>query len=399
MVFFIHAGLFATISNKDYAKRGFSLFDWPIKNYLPISMFFGKSSFMSSRFVFPFITLAVLTSLCGQAQAQTSITSVNIIDLVVTDPLLRNGVSGTGGPFTVTYNGIERRIDSFIAAGDIYAPTVVGQAVARRNNAASTFPQTNPSQTAAWNAAISVSGTTHTVSGRYLNTMDALFTSRNILSGTENLFVNQSANVGDVVNNVERMDFLFSLGFQASSTTGFAVFERGRGPGSQTSGANGGFKIAAVTGIDSNGVPTAFSDAILVGEDSYNNGGVGTGLASQRYDVFRYSTATGPELDTMNNSNIGPQGVAGVFVKTTDLVSAGTTIFGYAVLGEDGPTNGGQIVNWLNTTNWLTNSGFSNDVDMVATGAVVYTLVPEPTAVSLGMLGSLLLFGKRRRKA
>lgn len=203
--------------------------------------------------------------------------------------------------------------------------------------------QDNPNQSAAWNAVDQISGSAHTVSGRYLNTTDALFTSRNILSGTENLFVNQTDTIHNVASNVERMDFLFNSSFAASGNSAFSVFERGHGPGTTGNGVNGGFRIAAITAVDIAGVPTAFSDSILIADDSYNNGGVGVNMTSRNYDVF-----------------------------------------GYAVMGEDAPQEASRLVNWKNScTCWTTRSGMSNDMDMVASGATLYTVIPEPSSALL----------------
>lgn len=330
--------------------------------------------------------------------APLSVTSVTTTDVNTGVVTVRNGITDTSAipvPYNVTYDGIERRISTLTAGGGTYAPTAFGTAVTRRNSAISGFPLPNANQTTAFNVVQSASGSDRTVSGRYLNTMDPLFTSRNILTGTENLFVNTSASVGDVVSNVERMDFLFSGGFLASTDKAFSVFERGLGAGGN--GVNGGFQIAAITAVDAFGVPTNFSTTVVsIADNSYNNGGVGIGTLASNYDVYRFQTAAGPELDTINNISAGPQGLAGVLVLTTDFVPAGTQIFGYAVFGEDVTGTGSQLVN-VNSAFFPSLSPISNDVDLVATGAVIYTLIPEPSS-SLMLLSAVGLLAFRRTR-
>ena len=354
-----------------------------------------KAAFLTRSFNCLGLFLTILST-TAHVYAGSSITAITTTDVTAAAALLRPGVAASaGGPFDVTYNGVERRISTFVANGVTYQPIAGGAAVARRNNGTTNFPLVNPNQTAAWNQVISTSSNASTVSGTYQNTMDGLFSSNNIRAGTENLFINTSTTSGDVVNNVERMDYIFSGGITVGATRAFSVFERGQGTGG--TGVNGGFKVAAITSLDNAGVPNGFSSTVVsVADNSYNNGGVGVTVAAN-YDVFRFATNAGPELDLMNNTNIGPQGVAGFSMLTTEFATAGTTIFGYAVFGKDVTVTGNALVDWTNTTNYVTNSGASNDVDLVSTGAVVYQVVPEPSAVLLGMGGLLGLLVRRRR--
>ncbi|NJM38412.1 MAG: hypothetical protein HC845_11455 [Akkermansiaceae bacterium] len=347
-----------------------------------------------------FSSVALLIS--QPASAVVSVTAVTTTNVNTGNTTTRTGITDVNGlnPLTVNYNGIQTQINTLTAGGSTFIPTTSGTVAVRRNTSGTvTFPTSNANQTSAWNAVVSGGATTnHTVSGVYLNTMEGLFASRNINTGTENLFVNTS-DASNVSSNVERMDFIFANGFLASTATAFSVFERGRGSGG-AGGANGGFKIAAITGLDAFGVPNAFGATVVsVADDSYNNSGLGIGVTPVNYDVFRYATATGPQLDAYNNANIGPQGVAGALIRTTELVTAGTQIFGYAVFGEDVTATGNNLVNFNNNTFFPNNSGFANDVDLVATGAVVYSLaVPEVSSVwVLGTVFSSLFLLTRRR--
>lgn len=359
----------------------------------------------------------VLGLLQGSAlQAQVfGVTSVSTQDFTAST-LTRSGITEFTGSnnYTLTYNGTERRIQTFVANSLVWQPfRTDGTVRVRRNNASGanqSFPLINPPQTAAFNATQTVGGTapnlTQTIWGRYYNTMEALFTSSNVFTGTENLFVNTDAgNPGNpnVVTNIERMDYLFSGGVTASSGLSFAIFERGLGTGG--GGTNGTFRVAAITAVNGSGDPTNFSNTLLVTPTQYNNGGVGVGSlgtpsssltgatsAIFRYSVTRFDNPSGPDLDLMNNANIGPQGIAGAMIPTTAFVPAGTTIFGYAVMGADVTGNGTQLVD-VNGVDGGGNrffpllSPFSNDMDMVATGAVIYSVVPEPATVALALAG------------
>lgn len=317
--------------------------------------------------------------------------------------------ASTGSNITVTYNGDEMRIDSLtVTGGTTYTPTLGGQAFARRNTGTASFPAPNANQTTAWNTTVPGTSTnpptapttnsSRTVNGVYHNTMETLFTSQNLHTGTENLFVN-TASPGDVVSNVERMDFVFSGGVVVTNDMGFAVFERGGTPGA---GGSGGFKVALITGIDTGSptfVPTAFANTVITMAPGSLLADLGNRplTPAARYDVYRYETAGGPDLDYLHNANISAQVIYGAVFSPTDFgVALGSTFYGYAVFGLDvTATNGAQVLDWTNATYFPTNSPISNDMDMVATGATLF--IPEPSTVLL-LTGSLcgILFFRRR---
>ena len=358
-----------------------------------------KSSLLLIQAVlFPGMALVSLPSAVGQV----TITSITTTQTAAAAPLVRT-VQDTGGTnYQITYDGQELRLQSFTAGGQTFMPTAQGSAVVRRNSASeqpfanSPSPTSNPTQVTAWNAVVSTgvgSPEPHTVRGQYLNSMDALFTSQNLWTGTENLFVNTAASgSGNVINNVERMDYIFANSFLATSDSGFVVFERGT-PG--VSGSNGAFKMAAITGIV-NGLPVfGGSNVVSITADSYGNGNL---ITPVRYDVFRQGTSADSQLDVMHNSNIGPQGMSGVYVRSSDFVAAGTPLYGYAVFGADVTGTGGQLNNWNNSNVFPTLSTMANDADIVAGGGgLVYNVVPEPSGSTLVVIAGLILVRRRRR--
>ena len=346
------------------------------------------------------------------AVGQSTITGVTTFDFDTFNPTTRTGLPGfsnvgAGTPYDVSYNGIERKITSISTATSTYTPSGSGLAYMRRSGAAETFPDVNPNQTSAWNALLSGNNNTtaHTVSGQYINTMEALFTGQNLLSGTENLFVN-SGNADNVSGNIERVDYVFPGGFSVSPFEAFSIFERGRGLGNLFSGgANGGFKVVAITGIDGFNVPTSFGSTIIsVGDDSYSNGGNGIGMTPFKYDVFRYAAAGGPELDAVGNVDIGPQGISGVLIEAQELAALNQIIYGYSILPEDVNLSG-NLLDWTDNSVYPQNSGTSVDIDLVAGGAARYTETEVPEAsttaamVALGaMVGGSLLRRRMARK-
>ncbi len=73
------------------------------------------------------------------------------------------------------------------------------------------------------------------------------------------------------------------------------------------------------------------------------------------------------------NINIGPQGISGVLITSTELVSAGTFVYGYAVFGADvTAATAAEIYDWDDDTYYPQDSDFSNDMDLVSTGALAY---------------------------
>ena len=310
----------------------------------------------------------VLSPLIVNAASPYTVTAITTATTDYADTNRNVTLASDSSSWNITYDGIEAAITDFTANAVLYLPLdeSFGSAFARRNTA-------NPGddQVAVWHrVVVHAPGPPNeqTVSGRYNNDLDSVFSSRNIYMGAENLFVNDTA-ATNVETNVERMDYIFAAPMSARDELGFAVFERGR----NTGGANGTFKIAAITGIDGGGLPTFTGSSIItVAQNSY---GSGTLDGSFRYDVFRKTNFADTDLNTIhaNNINIGPQGISGVLITSTDLVSAGTFVYGYAVFGADvTAATAAEIYDWDDDTYYPQDSDFDNDMDLVSTGALAY---------------------------
>lgn len=326
-----------------------------------------------------------LFSTLGAAQLLAVQTVTSVATSLVDVTAINTTRTFAGG--NATYSGVETRIDTLTTASSTYVPIPIAAAATTRRSGAAN------NNTTIWNHNNLGAGGTgaRTVEGAYSSSMETVFSNNNLRSGTENLFVNSSANVNDSLNNVERMDFVFASAFNPTADLAFSVFERGLG--GTAGGANGGFRIAAITGVDTaTGLHTYAPTIVVIAAGSYSNGGAGIGLAS-RYDV--YTGTVGNDLNTRFNDNIGPQGLAGVLVGLNEF---GTTsqIFGYSILPSDVTASAANIRDWTNTTYFSTNSGTVNDVDLVASGAQIYQVVPEPSALALLGFGGLALLKRKR---
>ena len=299
-------------------------------------------------------------------------------------------VNGTN-PATTTWTGTRTQVDSITVGGQAYVAGVEGQVLVRRNSATSTFPNTNANQVSTWTYRLSDDeGSPPNVSvyGEYHNSFNPFLTQNNLSLGIENAFANTG--VGEFSLNVERIDYIFDDPVTVSVDQLLGIFERGGGG----SGSNNGFGIALITGISGTD-PTAYSDPFFTADTVFS--GSPALLASQQYDLYKYDVDGGPELDFRQEQTA--QHLVGVSIPTIDLVSAGTTIYGYSLFAQDvTATTGSQLVDHDNSTYFPTNTNSADgDMDLAAVGARFYTLpVPEPSGWILWAAASSLLARRRR---
>jgi hypothetical protein len=265
------------------------------------------------------------------------------------------------------------------AAGNIYtANTVAGAAYVRRNTTAG-----NANNTSAW---YDEGSSATRFSAPYAATDPSLLLGNNILRGSDNTFANGT---GVTEGNIERLDFVFSAGITANASTAFAVFDRG------AAGAHDSVKIAVITGWDSvNNKPSAYG-GLLIGIDAADYGATNP-VADFTYNLFRYSN--GDNLATWNdNTETATQGIGGTIISMTELgIAAGTTIYGYSLMGYD-VTNGGtmsNLVDWNNTTYYrsdTTGATGTGGIDLSAVNGVLYNrAVPEPSTYGLVLMAAAL---------
>jgi hypothetical protein len=283
--------------------------------------------------------------------------------------------------YDMHYAGDDLRVDSITADNGVWTPVNTANAVVRRFD--------GPTTDIVWYAG---EGNTsakdqYALAGQ-VGGFEQAFSGNNLLVGTDNLFGNRADSHGNNTN-VERLDMLFFGGFQAASTSAFTIFDRG------FNGQHDGFKIAAITGLDSTGKPSNYGPLMSFTEGAWGNTDV---VGPTDYVITRRDN-TVPN-DPWHPSTILTQSIGGVVIPTSDLVAAGTTIYGYSLFAADTTGSGTQLDNWTNTGFYPTNTD-SNQVgglDAIGTAAVLYTSVPEPSAAVFGVfaLGALLVRRSKR---
>ncbi|MBW4552338.1 MAG: hypothetical protein KME35_14700 [Aphanocapsa sp. GSE-SYN-MK-11-07L] len=231
------------------------------------------------------------------------------------------------------------------------------------------------------------------------STTEAALAQTNIYLGTDNLFANTSAGNPGTPNfsNVERVDFVNTGGITSAADLGVSIFERGVANGHDA------FNIAAITGIDGSGNPTSFGSLLSLVNGSWGTTGLSP-TASSGYTVLN-DGGTGDFANT--NQQISGQNVGGVVIPLTDLVSAGTTIFGYALFASDTTVAGAcSAIDLLDINNAAcyptTTPQASGGIDLMAGNlGVLREEVPVPVPPQfVGMILSAVLVaaGKVRSK-
>jgi PEP-CTERM motif len=321
---------------------------------------------------------------CLLATSAPAQVAINIVSTATTDQSNQT-INGTVFERTTT------RITTFYdAAANIYdANTVSGSAFIRRNTTAG-----NGNNSSVWYDQGTQAGR---FSAPYATTYADLLLGNNILRGSDNTFSNDAGVAG---GNIERIDFLLnSNGITASLDTAFAIFDRG------AVNQHDYVKIAVITGWDSvNNRPTAYG-GVLVSVDTADYGTTNP-IGGFDYNLFRYDS--GDAMGTGNywdvNTETGNQGIGGVAVSLSDLgLAAGTTIYGYSLMGYDVTTGGNManLVDWTNTTYYATNTTGetgSGGIDLSAVNGVLYNRrVPEPATYGAMVLGFGVAFLGWRR--
>ncbi len=315
-----------------------------------------------------------------RAHAQDVITNITTTDTAPPPSAYTQADTGS-----LTFENASSALNSFITSTDTY--TVSGtadNALVQRNG--------TPYQSSVWYD----DGTGSDLRGVHQDTYGAMLKSNNFYEGSDNTFANGT---GSQVGNIERLDFTYNTALTNLSTLAFAVFDRG------AVGVHDGFTIALVTGVDSTGKPTSYGGALHVGG---NWGGSTNVVATQNYNLFRYSTsASAPDATTAANSTseTNSQGVGGLVIKVSAFgtLAPGTQVFGYSLMGNDVDIS--NLNNLLDTTNTAVYPANTNSttgaggIDLAAVnGLEIHEIpVPEPGAVALLLAGGGLMFACARR--
>lgn len=210
-----------------------------------------------------------------------------------------------------------------------------------------------------------------------------VFLSGNLYTGIRNPFAN-GAGVS-TNSNVERIDFYFSGGYTVQANDAVVFFDV------ENSGSFGdGFRIAAYTAVGTvNGVanaPTTYANTgTLVAAGSFG-GPIDNPLGGASATYRRTTFTSGDDLSGAGSgtTNVGTLDLVGILIRFSDLgVAAGTTIYGYSLMGGDTtPVTASNLVNWNNTTYYPTNTDPTayGNMDFMGFGAQIARPVPEPAA-------------------
>ena len=192
------------------------------------------------------------------------------------------------------------------------------------------------------------------------------------------------------------------------------------------------FKIAVITGVDSNGNPTSYGgNLITVTAADYDT--ALNPIANQNYTVFRYDqgdnltawdnnvTVNGTTATAITTTDQGTQGVGGVVISLTALgITSGATIYGYSIMAADvistststiaiTTTVSSELVNYLNTTYYPNDTSDNNTtgddnyggIDLMDVNGVEFSttkVTPEPATYGMIFAGlGVLAFALSRR--
>ncbi|WP_420384831.1 T9SS type A sorting domain-containing protein [Roseivirga sp.] len=165
--------------------------------------------------------------------------------------------------------------------------------------------------------------------GQEVDDADAIYQTGSLISGYDNILVNVDNQAsGSIQAQVERVDAIWYTGIVscAPSNAVFPVIERG---------GNDSIKIAAITALDSEGNPSAYSDLIEIIDSDWP----GTGLSYDDFLILRRQTVGQNPLPLLNTGVIAGQSaqvIQGVAVSFSELgISAGQVIYGYSLFAYD----------------------------------------------------------------
>lgn len=307
-----------------------------------------------------------------------------------------NAADSTGYTPTITFQNQTNAITNIVAGTTKTIDSTASSTFVRRNTTAG-----NNDRSAIWE----VQGTSTTnlmgtnISGQSIT---AALSGNNALMGVNDVFSNGSSQ--NYESNIERLDFYWAGGFTAVSDQGFAVFDRGQASltGHDT------FQIVVFTGWDtSTNAPTTYSGNMLkVNQSSYGSSNLdwdpttaGTQSTFANYRILRFNSGDNlTPLDANSNGNTN-QGVAGVFISFADLgIAQGTTVYGYSLMATDVNTTLAGLVDWTNTSAYLTNTSDTiGSIDLLSLNGRRF--VPEPATYGAMLIAAVAAaIGWRRRQ-
>lgn len=332
--------------------------------------------------------IALIAAAWTSARAQTAVTGITYGSLVD----LADTTSGT-----LTYLNRYRPVQtvSTTSLGSYQFTGPLASAVTVRRNTTSG----NANNT----TLIYQSNASNQVLGEYDTSLGNVFLSNNLYTGVRNPFANSTASTD---SNIERIDFYFAGGYTVQANDALVFFDV-----ENTGNFGDGFRIAAYTSVGTvNGVansPTTYANTGLnVAADSFGGPLSNPDLGASA--TYRRSTFTSGDSLTgaaSGSATAGTLQLVGILIRFSDLgLSVGQTIFGYSLMaGDVAPTTASDLVNWNNTSVYLTNTSatMTGNMDFMGFGAQISRPVPEPATYGMLLLAlaTVGLALHRRRRA
>jgi hypothetical protein len=331
--------------------------------------------------------VALLTAVAAIPIARAQIQVTNITYGTMIDGANTNNQGNNNLDFQNQYTPVSQ-IETGLGGYGFTGPTATS-IVGRRNTTAG-----NANNTTVFYQTSS-SGSTNPL-GNYESSLQEMFLGANLTEGLRNPFGNGSSSVS---SNLERIDFVMpNYTVQANDSLVFFDLEN-------TGNFGDGFRIAAFTALGTvNGftnAPTVYANnGLLVSPDSFGpavnspTGGTNGNFERVTYtngDNFSGSVTNGNIVNIGNGLNL-----VGIMIRFSDLgIAAGTTIQGFSLMGADvvlTSTSGSGLVNWNNTSAYLTNTSSAGvgNMDFMAFGATVARPIPEPSTYGAIMIGAAL---------
>ena len=152
---------------------------------------------------------------------------------------------------------------------------------------------------------------------------DAIYLAGILNGGYDNILVNDDDLAGATIQaQTERVDIIWYSGITTSEPDSavFPIIERG---------GNDNIKIAAITALDANGDPSAYTSLVTISSSDWTGGTVSVGQQM----IMRRQTVGQDPIPLLQN---GSQSVEGVVVTFDDLgITAGQIVYGFSIFASD----------------------------------------------------------------
>src|SRR5262245_37718414 len=188
-----------------------------------------------------------------------------------------------------------------------------------------------------------------------------LVSDNNILVGRENVLQNTGSNDNGVPwdgnSSIERIDFVLDRAVKAHNDKGFVVIEKGPSTG------HDGFGIAAMTGVDGAGNPTAYGQIFMVATGTWGL----TALVNPTPTYYALNNAAGCNIGLPINPAIPITGhtLGGIMIRTSELVPKGQRVYGYSLFATDVTCTPETLLDVTNPC-FPTNTGEAGGLDPAA---------------------------------